>query len=267
MNTPNLPTLPKIDGDVDLTLAVFTHPSLSGVNPGTNPSQYDSDRLAEMGKQVLELATTTYLYSKRPFLNANDIRLQREVTLDENRIILWLEHYGLKTKLRAAPEYRVHENLQEMKKYFCTYVGAVYVTSGLKAVENWIAQLADPNAEPPQSASSSTPLQQPPQYYPNPPAPSSEPPPLPSAAYQAPPSNPTITNSLAWLTLSTVNQTAAQKHVSISYPADPPVGPSHSPTWTVHCLIDGQERGIGTGKSQKIAKEEAARQAYINMGW
>jgi len=31
--------------------------------------------------------------------------------------------------------------------------------------------------------------------------------------------------------------------------------------------MNGQEYGRGSGKSQKIAKEEAARQAWAAMGW
>lgn len=31
--------------------------------------------------------------------------------------------------------------------------------------------------------------------------------------------------------------------------------------------VNGNERGRGIGKSQKIAKEEAARQAFASMGW
>lgn len=32
-------------------------------------------------------------------------------------------------------------------------------------------------------------------------------------------------------------------------------------------LVNGAEQGRGTGRSQKVAKEEAARQAWIKMGW
>ncbi|KAF5388594.1 hypothetical protein D9757_004685 [Collybiopsis confluens] len=227
MSTPVLPPLPKIEGDVDLTLTVFTHSSLSGQS--SNQNLYNADRLSELGQQALNLATTVYLYEKRPPLNSRDIGIQRENELNVSAINLWLEQYDLKTKLRAAPESGIYENPQ-MKKFFCTYVGAVFLNKGIKAVENWISQLLDPNFEPSYSASSSTPSQQPPNYYHNAPAPTSDPPPLPPA-----PSSFPITNSLSWLTLATVNQTASQKHVSITYQAEP-TGPSHTPTWTARCL-------------------------------
>lgn len=31
--------------------------------------------------------------------------------------------------------------------------------------------------------------------------------------------------------------------------------------------VSGVERGLGTGRSQKLAKEEAAKIASVNMGW
>jgi dsRNA-specific ribonuclease len=31
--------------------------------------------------------------------------------------------------------------------------------------------------------------------------------------------------------------------------------------------MNDAEQGRGVGKSQKAAKEEAARQAWVNMGW
>jgi dsRNA-specific ribonuclease len=35
----------------------------------------------------------------------------------------------------------------------------------------------------------------------------------------------------------------------------------------VCAAVNGAEKGKGMGKSQKIAKEEAARHAYFTMGW
>ncbi|KAJ3714945.1 hypothetical protein DFJ43DRAFT_854472 [Lentinula guzmanii] len=88
--------------------------------------------------------------------------------------------------------------------------------------------------------------------------------------YHPPASSMTSTSgappNLSWLTLSVVNQAAAQKRMRIHYQGTR-VGEDHSPTWTVRCFINDQERGVGTGKTQKLAKEEAARKAYIDMGW
>ncbi|KAJ3750777.1 hypothetical protein DFH05DRAFT_1468529 [Lentinula detonsa] len=264
MNSHNLPPLPKIDGDVDLTLAVFTYQSYTSPS---QPTEYDSDRLAELGEQVLDLAVTNYLYCKQPALDAQNIRDQRRAILRDEKIVQWLDSYNLKTKLRT-PDPRILENPQEMKKFFLIYIGAVYISSEMSIVENWIVQLIDPDAAIQNTASASASYSSqhsssmPPQYSAPPPAPPrSSPPPLPP---DYPPSS-TSPTPLLWLSLATVNQTAAQKHVNISYQAEPTVGPPHAPTWTVHCYIDGQDRGVGRGKSQKVAKEEAARNAYVQL--
>lgn len=32
-------------------------------------------------------------------------------------------------------------------------------------------------------------------------------------------------------------------------------------------VVNGIEKGMGSGPSKQLAKEEAARQAYFSMGW
>jgi len=68
------------------------------------------------------------------------------------------------------------------------------------------------------------------------------------------------------VTLALVNETAVKNKVALAYLAERE-GEPHQPTWTVKCCIDGIEQGRGVGKSQKVAKEEAARKAWVNMGW
>ncbi|KAH0590930.1 hypothetical protein H2248_001043 [Termitomyces sp. 'cryptogamus'] len=84
------------------------------------------------------------------------------------------------------------------------------------------------------------------------------------------------------------NQTATQRRVAVEYPAEFS-GPPHAGRWTVRCIgvstvflsdvqfrcdvwvccltVNGIQKGMGTGPSKQIAKEEAARQAYYAMGW
>lgn len=68
-----LPPLPKIDGDVDLMLDVYTHsslrPSLPGVPPTMNNNYGDTLRLEDLGAKVLDLAVTVHLYNERPEMN------------------------------------------------------------------------------------------------------------------------------------------------------------------------------------------------------
>jgi dsRNA-specific ribonuclease len=108
----------------------------------------------------------------------------------------------------------------------------------------------------------------PPQPHdPPPPPPSGAPPPQPPPPMGAPPPFAyTAASTLSLVSLALVNQTASQQGISVTYPAEQ-TGPPHLPTWTVRCCMNGIERGRGVGKSMKVAKEEAARQAWAAMGW
>lgn len=66
-----LPPLPKIDGDVDLMLDVYTHSSLrpTTVPPTMNDNYGDTLRLQDLGAKVLDLAITVHLYNERPEMN------------------------------------------------------------------------------------------------------------------------------------------------------------------------------------------------------
>ncbi|KAG7099009.1 hypothetical protein E1B28_000893 [Marasmius oreades] len=69
---------------------------------------------------------------------------------------------------------------------------------------------------------------------------------------------------LAFLPL--FNQTAAQRKVKVDYQAQFS-GPSHAGKWSVQCVVNGIPKGMGSGGTKQVAKEEAARQAYYAMGW
>lgn len=130
-----------------------------------------------------------------------------------------------------------------MRKFFNSYLGALYIRNGLSTIQDWIARLIDPNvapaqgvtfSPPPPSNFSSSPYmqqnfsqQQSGGYY-HPTPPPGIPPPIPP-----PPSMPS--SSMSLVTLALVNQTAAQKGFTVTYPAEQ-VGPPHQPTWTVRCF-------------------------------
>ncbi|KAF8203844.1 hypothetical protein BJ912DRAFT_941196 [Pholiota molesta] len=266
-----LPPLPKIEGDIDLMLDVYTHSSLRMPETPMNDDYGDTPRLRELGQRVLELVVTYHLFNERPMLRQDEIQTKREYILADTNIDLWLKQYGLKDKLRAAP--LVHNDVmsdaKEMSTFFYIYVGALYTRNGLTTVQNWISQLIDPVANvnppggpqpafggtyhsqtsPPQGGYYTPPqpayAQPQSQYFP-PPPPSNNPPPLPSSPtpYSHGPAS-----TLSLVTLALVNQTAAQRSIAVTYPAEqtgPPINqPGH----------------------QKIAKEEAARQAWAAMGW
>jgi len=270
-----LPPLPKIEGDVDLMLDVYTHSSLRFGGAPMNEDYGDTERLAELGAKVLELTVTNQLYSQRPLLTGKDIQEKRIELVSNENLESWLKLYGLKEKLRVAPtEVHLLDNPEEMRKYFNSYIGALYIRNGLPTIQEWISRLIDPSVAPAQSTTFSAV----PSYSPyvqqnysqqlggySPLPPTGLPPPLPNS----PPHSPSVampSSSMSLVTLALVNQTAAQKGFTVTYPAEQ-VGPPHQPTWTVKCFLNGQERGRGVGKSQKVAKEEAAKQAWAAMRW
>lgn len=70
-NTSLAPPLPQIQSG-DLILQVFTHKSLR--RPNATPEQYgDNERLADLGKVVLDAAITHTLFHSRPILQAAEI--------------------------------------------------------------------------------------------------------------------------------------------------------------------------------------------------
>lgn len=69
-NGQRLPQLPPIHSD--LLLQVYTHKSLR--RPNAAPVDYgDNERLACLGKSVFDLAITSILFQRRPFLKEADI--------------------------------------------------------------------------------------------------------------------------------------------------------------------------------------------------
>ncbi|KAF9015662.1 ribonuclease III domain-containing protein [Cyathus striatus] len=254
-----LPPLPRIEGNTDLLLDVFTHKSLRFDGAPLNDDYGDTERLAEMGAKVVELAVTFHFYSIKPHLTADIIARRKQDILSAETLNSWLEAYGLKAKLRCAPGHEL-DKPEEIHRFFNTYVGALYITSGLPSIQSWLSRLIDPEVDvsmpdlPPSYGSSAPP----------PPGPA---PPVPSPPLSNPSSSSGVDGlALPMITLALVNQTAAQKGFIISYPASQ-TGPPHQPVWTVKCCLNGQERGSGTGKSQKAAREEAAKQAWVAMGW
>ncbi|KAF8167597.1 hypothetical protein B0H34DRAFT_779291 [Crassisporium funariophilum] len=263
-----LPPLPKIEGDVDLMLDVYTHSSLRFGGAPMNDDYGDTDRLAELGARVLELTVTNHLYLQRPMLSTNEIKDTRAHYTSDDQLDVWLKAYGLKEKLRVAPsEVHLLNKPEEMRKYFTTYLGALYIRNGLPTIQAWISRLIDPNADICQPDPYAQPSAQGygqqtgPSYFPG--QPSGPPPPLPSSP---PPFGQSSSYPSSLVTLALVNQTAAQKGFTVTYPAEQ-VGPPHQPTWTVKCCLNGQEFGRDVGKSQKAAKEGAARKAWAAMRW
>ncbi|CDO72993.1 hypothetical protein BN946_scf185007.g47 [Trametes cinnabarina] len=274
----NLPPAPKIDGEA--MLEVFVHRSMkfSGAPLNSDSPYGDGARLAVLGSKILEAVYTDVLFNQRPMLPADDIR--KQVSKLQEKVNEWVEGYRWREKVRCTPGTKL-DAPEETRVLFDSYVGAVFVGGGYKAVRDWIGALvgeaqppaqqglyAEPEykrpkvepvsgwgayAPPPQA----NPFPQPP-IYGHPPPPAIPPPPLPG--------NPLAPGQPHSAFLPLFNQTAQQRRLEVQYPAQFS-GPAHAGRWTVQCLVNGIEKGIGTGPSKQLAKEEAARQAYHAMGW
>ncbi|KAJ7103383.1 hypothetical protein B0H15DRAFT_812091 [Mycena belliarum] len=250
----SIPPLPKIDGDVDIMFDIFTHKSLQG-NHGTNDEYGDTNRLVELGARALQLALTSHFFYKRPVLTADEISEHAQKAISDTTLRDCLSASNIRAKYRGLPD--LLDSPEECRRFFHSYIGALYIRNGINHVQAWVSALVDPNAN---VNSFGTP---PPQFGIGmpPPPPLSIPPPLPQHN-----STPMQNSGYPIVTLSLMNEKAMTRGVSVTYPAQS-TGPSHAPTWTVSCCIQGIEKGRGTGSSQKKAKEEAARQAYQALGW
>ncbi|KAF8167731.1 ribonuclease III domain-containing protein [Crassisporium funariophilum] len=282
------PPLPRI-ANSDVILQVFTHRSLR--RPNSKPEQHgDNERLAELGKAMLDVAITDFLFRKRPFLQATEISRLRKSLLSTNLIDDWVTFYGLRKKMRCHPSVFPSLQLpQETDSIFHAYVGGLFVGNGLDAVNEWIDHLlaqevtglakpvtADDPLEiveipPSKRAKSETmsPSLQPAIFFASQPPPSPprrEPPPhLPRST---PPSYPNplapAQPDLPFLPL--FNQAATQRRVTVDYVVEF-IGPPHAGRWCAKCVVNELCKGVGYGNSKQMAKEEAARQAYYSMGW
>ncbi|KAJ3554645.1 hypothetical protein NM688_g2999 [Phlebia brevispora] len=268
----NLPPIPKLSGDIILT--VFTHRSLRF--PGAlidEDSDYgDNERLAVLGEKVLETAVTDTLFKKRPMLKATEIEDQRKEFLSPKAVDSWIVGYKLREKLRCSPDSVDKLNSpEETYLLFNSYVGAVYATMGMPVVQSWIGALVDPEFDGSMEIDVDTdPLYNPKKFKMDqmvtPPEPSSIPPPPPPLNPPPPLPNPLAPAQQSTAFLPLFNQTANQRRVFVEYPAQFS-GPPHAGKWTVKCVVNGMEKGIGSGASKQLAKEEAAKQAYFAMGW
>lgn len=277
------PPLPKLTSE--LILQVYTHISLRRLSDN-GPEEYgDNERLIELGKAVLDALTTFVLFNKRPMLKVADIRYQRSQTFSDERVEEWVTAYGMRQRLRCHPDlFAALNTSKEARSIFYSYVGGIYVEHGPDTVREWITQLLRAEEEgflessepaprqrletpPPKKIKSeefsptifvgAQPPRSPPPKFIHSPPPHQAPPVIPNPLAPAQP-------SLPFLPL--FNQTAAQRRVMVEYPAEF-IGPPHAGRWTVRCIVNGIQKGVGSGSSKQVAKEEAARQAYYAMGW
>ncbi|KAF9041771.1 hypothetical protein BDZ89DRAFT_981186 [Hymenopellis radicata] len=267
-----LPPLPQITGDFDIILDVYTHESARPPTNAISPEYGDVARLEALGRKAAELAVTYHLFCQgttanpmRPLTQAEDIPDLCANALHHTKISSWMDAYNMKKNIRCHPHDFINDN-EVLTHIFFAYVGALYIRNGGETIMSWISGLIDPESTPPLPPSSPPPAPAGPPPQSPPPAMMSPPMASPVPMNYQPPLGAATGNLDQLITLQVVNQTAQQKGYTVTYPATSE-GPPHAPTWTVRCCLNGQDAGVAQARSQKAAKEEAARMAFRNMNW
>ncbi|KAG2062254.1 hypothetical protein BDR06DRAFT_36352 [Suillus hirtellus] len=245
-----VPPLPPLHGD--LMLDVFTHRALTGGVLNDHTPHGNSDRLAQLGKSVLNTIVMYILFAERPMLSGEELQTKQEQTLGDEVMVAWLTAYDtdLKKRVRVGGARGILNDPEEARFLFNSYVGAVCVQDGLQATTDWISKLVEPEGQPPGLVDDSRdrPLS------------------------TVPPGSPTISTIPSGVpqgALALFNQTCHQRGFSVEWVASSN-GPQHDPRWEVKCKVNDVERGFGIGRNQKLAKEMAAYEAYQYMqsiGW
>ena len=88
VDNKNHPSLPRIRGDLDITIDIFTHRSLRAIQPvvGTRTvEEYgDPDRLAILGSNVYRLVVTDMVLDMVPKIKADEANVSLRDWLCEN---------------------------------------------------------------------------------------------------------------------------------------------------------------------------------------
>jgi ribonuclease-3 len=249
MTTPKLPDpLPELPYlDAAIALDVYAHRSLHYEGKPVNEEYGDNRRLAILGEAVLNMAVTQRLFYQKPLKTAEMIEGQRQAVTSDAIIHQWVEAYKMQSRLAFAPSALEETKTEAASRFLLTsYIGAVYYRYGLSPIKAWIDRLIEPDDPPVHS---------------NPPQPSQLPPAIPQSPQHTHHINPAQGNALAMF-----NQTLQQNGMTAEWPAESS-GPPHALRWSVRCLVNGVEKGKGSGRNQKLAREEAAKVASVNMGF
>lgn len=262
-------------------LDVFTHRALTQGVLNDHTLHGNSDRLAQLGKSVLNTIVTYILFAERPMLSGEELKIKHEQTLSDESMVAWLAAYDtkLKKRVRLGGARGALDDPEEARFLFNSYVGAVCVQDGLQAATDWVSKLVKPEGPPlalvddsqnrTQAPSTTSPVSPTSAPLPASPQAGSTSQAAPPPYYPTPPEVSTIPSGVPQGTLALFNQTCHQRGISVEWVASAN-GPQHDPRWEVKCKVNDVERGFGLGRNQKLAKESAAYEAYMYMqsiGW
>ena len=69
-----VPKFPEID-DFSILFDVCTHKNIKPTSPGEPCGWTDSDRLMELGAQVLNIVITSHFFHKRPYIRGEEMKV------------------------------------------------------------------------------------------------------------------------------------------------------------------------------------------------
>jgi len=239
-----------------------------------------SDKLAFLGERLLNFAIARHWYENLPQISSQDLQEKTEQTLSDDLLRACIDKYELQRNLRRASQSDIGPD--DARDFLNVYIGLLYTQAGVPGVQRWVSALIDPNestpynpfqgngAGPASQSSLTAPL-------PSDPAPPLPPMPGPSQTshstptlppYSSPPGTPTSINASSGLvTLARFNEHVTQRLGQTVTWKVSDSGEAHRLLWTMTVLLDGQPKGTGQGHSQKVAKEQAIREAWTALGW
>ncbi|KAF8634878.1 hypothetical protein AX15_000632 [Amanita polypyramis BW_CC] len=216
--------------------------------------------LGFIGERLLNSAIACHWYKKSPGISPQELQEKQEQSLSDELLGSCIMNYNLHNKLARDDE---DISLEDCRDFLNVYVGALFVENDFSVVQRWVSALIDPTAEPFPSAPNNTVV-----VPPTPSASSSIAMPSPSPSTQTLPSySAPVNDDLSYVTLSLFNEYATQRrNCTVTWQAEH-AGEAHRLIWTVRCVLNDEVKGMGVGSSQKLAREQAARETWKMMGW
>jgi len=97
---------------------------------------------------------------------------------------------------------------------------------------------------------------------------------LPSGPLQSPPNLTVLAANVsgnaagAWesVTIAGFNEVAIKQHLLVTW-QHTGTGDSHMPVWNSTCIVNGEPKGDGTGRTKKESMLLAVRNTWRNLGW
>ncbi|KAL1947726.1 hypothetical protein VTO73DRAFT_13450 [Trametes versicolor] len=116
----------------------------SGVPFKSDSPFVDGRRLAVIGNKALEIVYLDIMFYKEPVFEAENLLKQVGTTLQQ-LVEIWVSQYRWRNKVRHTSSVNL-DSPEETRLLFNTYVGAVFIGGGYKAVRDWIELLVNAGA-------------------------------------------------------------------------------------------------------------------------